>query len=102
MDEKLYSVTLADGTAFKNLRLNGNNFISKAPVNAEAFKGNCSPLTISDGENQEVHEHAELVQVTVDGGEYWFVIRDLSPEELRQIKLRSDIEYLAMMSGIEL
>lgn len=102
MDDKLYSIILADGTAFDNLRLNGNNFISSVPVSAAAFKNNCSPLTITDGEHQEVHEHAELVQITVDNGEYWIVIRDLSPEELRQIKMRSDIEYLAMMSGIEL
>ena len=35
MDEKIYKITLADGTEIRNLRLNGNNFISDTPVAAE-------------------------------------------------------------------
>lgn len=102
MDDKRYSITLADGTLFENLRLNGNNFISRVPVIPEAFAGNCSPVTISDGETETVHEYAELVQITIYNGEYWIVLRDLSPEEIRRIKMESDIQYLAMMSGVEL
>lgn len=102
MDEKRFSITLADGTTFQNLRLNGNNFISDTPIDAAAFENNCSPLIVSDGENQEIHEHAALVQITVHGGEHWVVIRDLLPDELSRIKIQSDIEYLAMMTGVEL
>lgn len=102
MDDKRYSITLADGTVLDNLRLNGNNFISRVPVVKETFAGNCSPMTISDGETQTVHEYAELVQISLYNGEYWFVFRDLSPEELRRIKMESDIEYVAMMAGVEL
>ena len=28
MDDKIYKITLADGTVIDNLKLNGNNFIS--------------------------------------------------------------------------
>ena len=66
-----------------------------------------TPLTdrivhINDGLTDEIHENMDLVQISEVNGEYWFVLRDLSPQELAEIKLRSDIEYLAMMAGIEL
>lgn len=102
MDEKTYKITLADGTALENLRLNGNNFISDVRVEEDIFVGNCSPLTINDGENDEVHEHAELVQVVQNGDESWIVLRDLSDDELRERQLRSDVDYLAMMTDTDL
>ncbi len=102
MDEKIYKITLADGTEIGNLRINGNNFISKTPIDAMSFEGNCSPITINDGENEEIHEHMELVQITPVGEDYWFVLRDLSSTELEKIKMQSDIEYVAMMAGVEI
>lgn len=102
MDEKRYTITLADGTELTDLRLNGNNYISDVPVSEDIFEDNCAPLTVSDGENEEVHENAELIQVAQYGSEYWVAFRDLSPAELESAKMRSDIEYLAMMTDVEL
>lgn len=97
--DKTYKITLADGTVLNNLKLNGNNFISKVPVDAAIFKNNCSSVVI----NEEAHQNMELVQVTKNElGEYWFVLRDLSEAELAAIKTRADIEYLAMMCDVEL
>lgn len=102
MDEKTYKVTLADGSVIGNLKLNGNNFVSKVSINVESFTDNCSPVIINDGTKNEIHENMDLVQVSVVGGECWFVLRDLSFDELARIKMQSDIEYIAMMSGVEL
>lgn len=102
MDEKTYSITLSDGTVLSDLGLNGNNYISETPVDPETFVDNCSPIVISDGEVEEIHENMSLVQVTKMGNKYWFVLRDISVTELEKIKTQSDIEYLAMMSDIEL
>lgn len=102
MDEKIYRITLADGTVIDNLKLNGNNFISNETVDPAIFNGNCSPVTISDGTHEEIHDNMELVQITNTNDEYWFILRDISLAELRQLKLQSDIEYVAMMSGVEL
>ena len=102
MDEK-YNITLADGTELSNLALNGNNFISTAPLDESTFRDNCSPVVISNGETSVTHENMELVQVVQQfPGEWWFVLRDLSQEELARMKTQSDIEYIAMMAGIEL
>ena len=102
MDEKIYKITLADGTEIRNLRLNGNNFISDAPISETNFDGNGSKVIINDGETDEFHENMELVQITPVGDEYWFVLRDLTAAELKQIKMQSDIEYVAMMAGVEI
>lgn len=102
MDEKIYKITLADGTVIGNLKLNGNNYISNDVIESATFVGNCCPVIISDGVNDETHDNMALVQVATVGDEYWFVLRDISLEELAQIKLQSDIEYVAMMAGVEL
>lgn len=102
MNDKTYTITLADGTVLAGLRLNGNNFISETAVDAAVFTGNCSPVIISDGTTEETHQNMELVQVVETSGEYWFVLRDLTEKELADIKTRADIEYLAMMTNVEL
>ena len=102
MDETRYKITLADGTELSDLRLNGDNYISDTPVSEDIFIDNCSPLTVSDGVSEEVHENAELIQVVQHGEEYWIALRDLTNAELANMKMRSDIEYLAMMTDVEL
>lgn len=102
MEDKIYKITLADGTVLDNLKLNGNNFISSTEITMETFMDNCAPVTINDGDVDDVHESMECVQVLPIGSEYWFVLRDLSADELFKIKIQSDVEYLAMMSEIEL
>lgn len=103
MDEKIYKLTLADGTVIDNLTMNGNNFVSKEKIDSSVFEANCCPVIINDGTTDEIHENMELVQITksVYGG-YWFVLRDISEKELEQAKMKSDIEYLAMMCDVEL
>ena len=36
--EKSFKITLADGTQLKNLKLNGNNYISKTEITEDYFK----------------------------------------------------------------
>lgn len=100
--EKIYTVTLTDGTVLLNLRMNGNNFISAEPVTDETFVDNLDPVTISDGEYEDQHEHMALIYTQRRGDEYWFALRDRTPDELARLKIQSDIEYLAMMTDIEL
>lgn len=102
MDDKIYKITLADGTVIDNLKLNGNNFISPVEIDETIFDGNCLNVTINDGEKDEVHMNMELVQIIKVNDKYWFVLRDVPETELAFVKMQSDIEYVAMMSEIEL
>lgn len=102
MDEKVYKITLADGVELSNLRLNGNNFISDLEIEDSMFDGNLSPVTINDENSDEIHDNMVLVQISKIDGKCAFILRDLTDDELKENKLRADIEYLAMMSEIEL
>lgn len=102
MDEKMYTIVLENGTTIQNLHLNGNNFVSQNPINPEIFDGNLGVVTISNGETEEIHHNMGLVQVTQMEDEYWFILRDIPENEIANAKLRSDIDYLAMMTDIEI
>ena len=90
------------------MELNGNNFISKEEITPETFAGKLGLVLIEgDAKADEAgligeHEHMELVQVKKYGEEYWFILRDMSASELQELKNRSDIDYIAMMTGVEL
>ena len=104
--EKSWEITLSDGTKLENLRLSGNNYISNTKITENDFKGKLSKVTIEGSEDdQEIkqeYEHMELVQIVQYENEYHFVLRELSAAELKEIKMQSDIEYLAMMTDIDL
>jgi len=116
--EKIFTITLADGTQLAGLELSGNNFISENEVTAETFNGklkhvviSCSDENFSDnygliGE----HNGMELVALQHYGKEqagamnikegWYFVLRALTPEEIREIKFDARVSYLEMMSEV--
>ena len=115
MEKGTFTIKLADGTQLANLELNGNNFISRTEVTEEMFKGKLSKVTITgDAEADEggligTHEHMELVQIAhytqdvhgcADG--WYFVLREIPAAELERLQNRGDIDYIAMMTGVEL
>ena len=102
MEERKWKITLADGTELEGLGLNGNNFISVDPLTEEDFDGKLEQVVITDGETVEEHENMELVQIQRHGVEYWFILREITSEEMAALKLRSDIDYLAAMADIDL
>lgn len=102
MDEKIYKITLANGTVIENLRLNGNNYISDKEITADMFLGNLTMVTINDGEKDTVHENMDLVQIMKYDDEYWFILRTMTKKELQDLKNRADIDYIAMMTEVEI
>ena len=100
--EKIYSIKLTDGTVIENLRLNGNVFISAEEISADVFEDNCDPVIISDGEETETHPHMDLVAIEQHGDKYWIVLRDRTSDELDKLKIMADIEYLAMMTNVDM
>lgn len=102
MDEKIYKITLSNGTVIDNLRLNGNNYISEKELSTDMFLGNLGTVTINDGEKDAIYENMTLVQLAKYDDEYWFILRTMTKKELQEIKNRSDIDYIAMMTDVEL
>ena len=102
MDEKKYTIILEDGSIIKNLKMNGNNFVSKETIVPEMFDGNLGIVIINDGEIDEKHENMELIQVSKMGEEYWFILRDMPELDIAILQLRAATDYLSMMTNIEI
>ncbi|MBQ6318185.1 MAG: hypothetical protein IJI23_00145 [Lachnospiraceae bacterium] len=99
--EKL-TMTLSDGTKLKNLTKNGSNFVSSTKITEEDFAGKLRTVTVSGGESEEVMENCELVQITKVDKEYWFVLSQLTSEELERKQMKANIDYIAAMTDVEL
>ncbi len=103
MEAKAYTINLADGSVINNLRMNGSTFVSQSPVDPAIFDNNCSPVTISDGETEEIHANMEPVPCAQPSkGEYWFALRDVPQKEMLEMQLRADVDFLAAMQGVDL
>ena len=102
MEEKTFSIIMADGASIDNLKLNGNNFISSTKITEDQFSDLDGVIIAGSDGSQEVHDHMALVQIVKVGKEYWFVLRDLGEAELVQMQMQANIEYIAIMSDIEL
>nr|DAJ67985.1 MAG TPA: hypothetical protein [Caudoviricetes sp.] len=102
--EETWKITLSDGTQLKDLKLSGNNYISKTKITEDDFKGKLSKIVIeneSDKTSEEL-EHVELVQIVHYEDGYYFVLRQLSQDEIDKQKMQGDIEYLAMMTNTDM
>lgn len=97
-----WTVTLDDGTAIGGLTLSGNNFISDTELTPEMFDGKLSKITATDGNNTFEWNNAELVQITHPDSRWWFVLRELSPEELFRATTKAKLDYLALVTDTDL
>lgn len=93
------TIALSNGTELTGLELNGNNYISPEKLTEDTFADGLSPVMI----NGEEHEQMALVQcIQHADGRTWFILRDVTAEEIASAKLRSDIDFIALMSDIKL
>lgn len=90
----MYTVTLADGTKFENLGLNGNNYISQTPISADAFtETGLKTVTIEGGENgTEILKNVKLIQVQQYGEEYWFILAEKTAQEIAAEELQKTLK----------
>ncbi len=98
----LATITLADGTRLSNLQVNGDNFISAEEITEDTFFANLDGVIIDTESGRERHAHMALTQIIELDGAWWFVLRDLTDREISDAKLRADLDYLAMMTDVDL
>lgn len=67
-----------------------------------AFPIDLSEATVTVGEDEKVLHEVEVNEAASVDGRYWFALRELTEQELKDIKTQADIQYIAMMSDIEL
>ena len=109
----MYTIELTDGTKLEGLTFDGNIFQTSAKLTRTDIEGKRSRVKISsDDETQQgfTGEHGPMRLVTlqdttkiagIPDGTY-FKLVDLTEGELASMKLAANLEYVAMMSDIDL
>lgn len=96
MEEKTYSIELADGKTFEDLTLNGNNYVSKTEVTEYDFT-DLSHVTITDSDgNVEEMNNAELLQVAQYTDGWYFIIEEMSPAKIKAAANNAQILFTAI------
>ena len=106
-----YTVTLSNGKVFSGLKMSGDCFVSRTPVSRDMFDGGLSKVTVkgvpASDEKDILPVSYELKACEVaclfkSDGEYYFAVDAPDEKELALMQLKADIEYVAMMSEVEL
>ncbi|MBQ2615881.1 MAG: hypothetical protein IJF90_03390 [Synergistaceae bacterium] len=106
-----YSIALGNGKVFTGLKANGTCFVSASEVKASDFEGGMSSVVLSGsaGENESnaPYELGRIPRVKFGGvfqadGEYYFYFEQMSESEYALEQTRADVDYVAIMTGVEL
>ena len=103
-----YTVTLSNGKVFTGLSINGSCYVSKQEVKASDFAGGLRLVRVSAvGEEAEGFAPREIVGAELgsvfkleDGWYFW--LNERSAEEREREQLRADVDYVALMTGVEI
>lgn len=77
----MYTMTLSDGTQLKNLKLNGNNWITSEVITENTFSGKLNKVSVTDGKTTQEYKDQTLVQIQQYGNEYWFILGEQTQDE---------------------
>lgn len=98
----MWKIILSDGTELLDFARNGTNYVSKYKVDESVFDGNLSTLTLTDGEETIIMHNAVLIQQVKYPDGWYLCFRELTPQEIQYAALSGKIDYLAMMSDIDM
>ena len=88
MEKKTWTITLANGKSITELTLNGNNFISKTPIDKAVFDDGLGKVIFKTDTVTEVKYNMKLVQLIEYSNEWWFILSELTSAELREQELQ--------------
>ena len=77
----MYTITLSNGKKLENLELNGNNFISSAPVDSAFFDGGLSEVAITDGSETRTYADMVLLSNREEEGKSWIVLSEKTAQQ---------------------
>lgn len=121
MEETTYTAKLPDGTVLPKLMKDGDYYISKEIIDISLLENPLSEVTIEyddvgiltdgNGNEQAIPTHVaqtvtnwQLLDSFIDEetGYFHFSMDSMSEEALQALQIQANIDYVAMMSGIEL
>lgn len=98
----MVKLILADGTKLTGFTQNGTNFVSQKQVDESVFEDNLSTLTIDDGDTQTVMHNVELIQQVQYADGWYICFRERTEQEMQYAALNGKLEYMAMMTGVDM
>lgn len=91
-----YTIDLGNGEVLKNVTINGNNYVYDEDISEETFEG-METVTIEDSEgNVQTLNSAVLVALSKYPEGWYFVLRELTEEEIRQATNDAQILFTAI------
>ena len=99
----MYTIKLSDGTELKELGKNGDNYISATEIDESIFDDNTETVTITDEDgNETILKNAEFIQQMKFPDGYYICFREKTQTELYMENVQSQIDYIAMMTDVEM
>ena len=108
----MYTIKLNDGSSVTGLELEGNIFWSVNEITAGMFRGKLAPVEIvSDGKDDDdadwgdmagYHKCMEVCYCRPEAGKYALALAEVPEERYENERRDANIEYIAMMTGVEL
>ena len=98
METKTFTIKVADGTRFTNVTMNGNCFIFRGAISDDLL---CDENLLEVTINGEVHENMTCTNKWEEDGSTWFILRDKTEDELKEMEINARIEFLMAIQGVE-
>lgn len=93
------TLKLLNGETIENLEVNGNCLISEVDIPDEKLTDVLlSKITVND----VIYENITLVLKWIDDGKYWLALRQKTDMEIKEAEINSKLEYIAMMSNVDM
>ena len=97
MEKGTFTITLADGTQLHNLTENGNCIISPDSVDEDLLEDeNLLEVDV----NGEQHQNMTCDNIWEEDGKTWFILRDKTAAELKELEIDAKIDFLMAMQGV--
>lgn len=104
-----FRVELSSGKVLTGIEPNGTGYVSAGEVTPEDFAGGLSRVVVKGKYDYEgaqememVYEYPELGGIKKLGDGWFFWFKEASEEARAAMKAQADVEYVAMMMGVEL
>lgn len=109
MDKEIFTLKLeGQNKTFEvsNLTMNGTNYVSETEVDTSNWpKWFKLTATNQEGQIKELWEYARLLQQEQydwDGGKFYLAFAPVSEQEVKNAEFKAYLEYLAMMTDVDM
>lgn len=95
----MINIELSDGSVIKELEVNGNCLISESNIKNELLTDDMLSEIVIDGVK---YKNVTLVRKWVHDNKIWLAFRQKSEDEIWKEQCKSNLDYIAMMSNVDL